>query len=171
MDQSLRDLVVTLITILAVAYVLYLLLARLRRRRPDFSIGAPVAVALALRVLVAVLVTVSPFGDVGATDELSVLDEAELVFDPDPGTISWLGAFTSRLHVFVFATQQQVLDSPDVALRIFQGGIALAGLVLLAAAVYELAGARAALVAAWVFAVEPSNVLFSVVLHKEPNMM
>jgi hypothetical protein len=171
MDQGLRDVIVTLITILAVAYVIYLLLARLRRRRPDFAIGAPVAVAVGLRVLVAVLVAVSPFGDLGASDELAFLREAAAVIDPGPATLSWLDALTNRLHVFVFASQEHVLGSPDVALRVLQGGIAVAGLALMAAAVYELAGPRPAAVAAWVIAVEPSNVLFSVVLHKEPNMM
>jgi hypothetical protein len=171
MDQAVRDVVVTLITILAVAYVLYLTLGWLRRRRPDFAIAAPVAVAFALRILVAVLVAVSPFGDLGASDETSFLAEADLVIDPAPATLSWLDALTGRLHVFAFASQLYVLDSPDVALRILQGGIAVAGMILIAAAVYELAGSRAALIASWVIAVEPSNVLFSVVLHKEPNMM
>ncbi len=171
MDHAVRDVIVTLITILAVAYVLYLTLGWLRRRRPDFAIGAPVAVAFALRIMVAVLVAVSPFGDLGASDETSFLVEADLVIDPAPATLSWLDALTNRLHVFAFASQFYVLDSPDVALRILQGGIAVAGMILLAAAVYELAGSRAALIASWVIAVEPSNVLFSVVLHKEPNMM
>src|SRR5215211_2781620 len=171
MDHGMHDVLVTLITVVAVAYVLYLTLAWLRRSRPDFRLGWPVAVAFAIRVLIALLVAVSPFGDIGASDETAFLREAREVIDPAFGTISWTDALTNRLHVFTFASQYFVLDSPDVALRIVQGGIAVLGLTLLAAAVYELAGPRPALIASWIIALEPANALFSVVLHKEPNMM
>ncbi len=65
----------------------------------------------------------------------------------------------------------KLLDSPDLVLRITQTGIAVAGLVLLATAVYELAGPRAALIAAWLLAFEPSNIFFSTLLHKEPGLL
>ena len=83
----------------------------------------------------------------------------------------WTDALTGELYKFVFAGQMRVLDSPDLVLRITQAGIAVAGLVLLATAVYELAGPRAAVIAAWVLAFEPSNVFFSTLLHKEPNLL
>jgi hypothetical protein len=170
-DQAVHDGVVISITVVAVGYVLYFTLAFLRRSRPELSIGWPVAAAFGIRILIAILVAVSPFGDLGASDETAFLSEAREVVDPAFGTISWGDAVTSRLHVFAFASQYSLLDSPDVALRIAQAGIAVLGMVLLAAAVYELAGPRPALIAAWVIALEPSNALFSVVLHKEPNMM
>ena len=44
------------------------------------------------------------------------------------------------------------------------------GIVLLSAAVYELAGPRPALIAAWILALEPANIFFSSLLHKEPLM-
>jgi hypothetical protein len=47
---------------------------------------------------------------------------------------------------------------------------ATVGIVLLSGAVYELAGARAARIAAWVLALEPANIFFSSLLHKEPLM-
>jgi hypothetical protein len=83
----------------------------------------------------------------------------------------WTHALTGKLYEFVFAGQIQALDSTQTVLRISQSGIAVAGLVLLAAAVYELAGRRAALITAWVLAVEPANVFFSTLLHKEPFML
>ncbi len=52
-----------------------------------------------------------------------------------------------------------------------QVGIAVAGLVLLAAAVYELAGPRASVLAMWLLALEPAGIFFSSLLHKEANMM
>jgi hypothetical protein len=75
------------------------------------------------------------------------------------------------LHQVVFGVQLGTLDSPDLALRITQIGIAVAGIALLAATVYELAGPRAAIVAAWLLAVEPTNVFYSELLHKEANMI
>jgi hypothetical protein len=55
-------------------------------------------------------------------------------------------------------------------LRVEMITFSVIGLVLLAAAVYELAGARPALIAAWILALEPTNVFFSSLLHKEPLM-
>ena len=40
-------------------------------------------------------------------------------------------------------------------------------LFLLATAVYELAGPKAAGITAWVLAFEPSSIFFSSILHKE----
>ena len=47
---------------------------------------------------------------------------------------------------------------------------AVVGIGLLGAAVYELAGARAARIALWILALEPANIFFSSLLHKEPLM-
>jgi hypothetical protein len=55
-------------------------------------------------------------------------------------------------------------------LRVEMITFSVIGLTLLAAAVYELAGAKAAKVAAWILALEPANVFFSSLLHKEPLM-
>ena len=47
---------------------------------------------------------------------------------------------------------------------------AAVGVALLSAAVYELAGPGPARIAAWVLALEPANIFFSSLLHKEPLM-
>jgi hypothetical protein len=49
--------------------------------------------------------------------------------------------------------------------------VSVCGLALLAAAVHHLAGRRASLITAWVLALEPTNVFFSGILHKEPFML
>ena len=56
------------------------------------------------------------------------------------------------------------------AMRIVQVGIALTGVVLILAAVHDLAGGRAARLAAWLMAFEPASIFFNSALHKEPNM-
>jgi hypothetical protein len=55
-------------------------------------------------------------------------------------------------------------------MRIVQVGIALTGVILILAAVHDLAGGRAARLTAWVLAFEPGSLFFNSGLLKEPNM-
>jgi hypothetical protein len=55
-------------------------------------------------------------------------------------------------------------------MRIIQVGIAAAGVVLILVAVHDLAGGRAARLAAWLLALEPASIFFNSALHKEPLM-
>jgi hypothetical protein len=161
-----------LVTFVVVAYLLALLVRRLGRNRPGLRIGAPVATALFVRVLAAAGISLLPFAStLRGGDELTFLRHAGAIVETPFGSSSWTDALTTELHTFVFAAQIPALDPPDLALRITQGGIAVAGLVLLVIAVYELAGPRAAWVAAWFLALEPTNIFFSTILHKEPNML
>src|SRR4029079_13817784 len=59
---------------------------------------------------------------------------------------------------------------PQLMMRVEMIAFAVAGLALVAAAVYELAGERAAYIAAWLLALEPASIFFSGILHKEPFM-
>ena len=97
----------------------------------------------------------------------SAADTASSTF----GSGVWLDSLTGGLYEFVFATQIALFDSPELTLRITQLTISVLGLMLLAVAVYEFAGPRAAFVAMWVMAIEPTNIFFSTYLHKEPNMI
>ena len=83
----------------------------------------------------------------------------------------WLPtAHASFLHVLVFAAQIKLLSSTEGALRITQVGISLAGILLIAASVYNLAGSRAARLAAWLMCLEVSSLFFNELLHKDPLM-
>jgi hypothetical protein len=55
-------------------------------------------------------------------------------------------------------------------LRVEMVLFATLAVALLSAAAYELAGARAAVIVAWILALEPANIFFSSLLHKEPLM-
>lgn len=170
-DQVIHDVLAILVTLVAVIGGLALLARRLARSRPGFSIGYPVAVALVARVAASALVSLTP---VAATlrggDELSFLGQAEELVRSPFGAGQWGDALLQSLHVFAIAVQRYALDSPDLALRMAQIGIAVAGLALLSAAVYELAGPRAARIAMWLLALEPAGVFFSSLLHKEAIM-
>jgi hypothetical protein len=171
-DQFIHDFLVTVIKLVALGYLLRFLVRRLGRTRPGLSIGVPLAVAFLLRVLAAAAVgQLSVAGDLRGGDELIFLGQAHTVAASPLGSAAWTHVLTRELHVFVFAAQLLVFNPPDIALRISQAAISVAGLALLAAAVYELAGARAARITAWLLALEPTNVFFSTLLHKEPNMM
>jgi hypothetical protein len=171
-DQFIRETLATLATLVLVAGGLALLVRLLARSRPGLSIGYPVGVALVTRIAAAGLLSLTPIAStLRGGDELGFLAQAQEIAQAPLGSAPWGEALVGKLHVFVFAVQRFALDSPDLALRSTQAGIAVAGLALLSAAVYELAGARAATLAIWLLALEPTGVFFSTLLHKEANML
>jgi Dolichyl-phosphate-mannose-protein mannosyltransferase len=155
-----------------VAFGLYVLVRFLARGRPGLAIGVPIAAALGLRVIAAAGVSLTSIAsELRGGDENRFVGEAGAIADSGVGSPDWTTALVETLHEFVIAVQLWAFDSPDFVLRIAEIGIAVAGLVLLATAVYELAGPRAALIAAWVLALEPSGIFFSSLLHKESSML
>ncbi len=161
-----------LITLFVCGYALIGLIRLLQRSRPDLALGRQVAVGFAVRFMAAVAVSLTSLeGALRGGDEGAFLSSANRIADSAFASAPWTDALTLDLHEFVFATQLALFDSPDLVLRITQVTIAMAGLILLAAAVYELAGARAAKIAMWILVLEPSGVFFSSILHKEPLML
>ena len=149
-----------------------LLVGRMRRSMPGFDVGTAALTALGVRVIAAALISLTSIArTLRGGDEITFLNQATRVIRTPPGSTEWTNALATELHVFVLAVQRYLFDSPELALRITQAGIAVVGLVLLAAAVYELAGARASAIAMWLLAFEPAGIFFSSLLHKEANMM
>lgn len=171
-DQSLHSTLVTLAMIALLGGAIALLVTRLGRSRPGFAIGPPTAAAFAIRLLAAALISLTPVArTLRGGDEITFLTHADRIVATPLGSGDWTHALLRELHVFALAGQRYFLDSPEMALRVTQLGIAVIGLVLLAAAVYELAGARASVIAMWLLAFEPAGIFFSGLLHKEANMM
>lgn len=171
-DQSIHSTLSALAMLVVMSEGIYLLVRRMRRSMPGFDIGPPALVALGVRVLAAVLISLTSVAQtLRGGDEFTFLDHATRVARTPFGSTEWTDAVLTELHVFVIAVQRYVFDSPELALRVTQAGIAVIGLVLLAAAVYELAGARASVLAMWLLAFEPAGIFFSSLLHKEANMM
>lgn len=171
-DQSLHEMLVTLMSVALLGGAVALLVSRLSRSRPGFAIGPAAGVAFGIRVLAAALISLTP---VAATlrggDEVAFMENANEIVHAPLGSGEWTHALLSELYVYVFALQRYFLDSPELAMRVTQVGIGVVGLVLLAAAVYELAGPRAAVLTMWLLAFEPASVFFSSLLHKEANML
>jgi hypothetical protein len=156
---------------LIVAAVLGATLHHLCRSRPEFRVGTPMAVGLAVRYLA--IAGVSATGLSAALrggDETTFLDLAGLLSDSPLGH-GFLPHGVYQLHTVVFALEMKWGGFSIGAMRVVQVGIALLGVLLLLAAVHDLAGPRAARIAAWVLAFEPGSIFFNSALHKEPLMM
>lgn len=158
------------LTTLVVGYVLWYLVRMLGRSRPAFRVGAPVAVGFGLR-----LAAIAGIGLTGleATlrggDETTFLSFARFLASQPIGR-GYIPHGPFQLHTVLFAVEDRLGFMTVGAMRIVQVGIALTGVVLILAAVYDLAGSRAARIAAWIIALEPASIFFNSALHKEPNM-
>ncbi|MGI9557945.1 MAG: glycosyltransferase family 39 protein [Solirubrobacterales bacterium] len=170
-DRGTGELLPAFVTVLLCIYALWFLVSFLQRSRPGMRIVRQVAIGFALRVFVAIAISLTALeATLRGGDESFFLRQADLLTQFSSISSQWLDTLTTELHVFVFAGQLDLFDSPELVLRITQVTIAMAGFIFLATAVYELAGPRAAGIAAWVLAFEPSSIFFNSILHKEPNM-
>lgn len=160
-----------ILSVLLTAAALIYATRRLRRRRPQFMVGQPVAVGVGLRLIaIAGVASTGLQGSLRGGDETTFMYWARLLADSPFGH----GFFPHGhypLHTVVFALQLKFGGFSEGALRITQVGIATMGVLLLAAAVHDLAGPRAARNLAWVLAFEPASIFFNSALHKEPLMV
>jgi hypothetical protein len=171
-DTTLQSALTTVLTGVVVAYVLWWIMHRLQRRRVGLAIGLPLAIGFAARlVAIAAVDGTGLSGALRGGDETTFLSQAKLLAVQPLSAADWFTAITTKLHVAVFAVQIRLLEAPPTAMRMVQVAVALTGLALLAAAVYDLAGARAARLTAWVLMLEPAGVFFNSALHKEPLML
>lgn len=159
-----------ILVVLLVAYVLAYVVRRLRRQRPDFHVARPLIIGLALRLgAVAAINATSLQAQLRGGDEETFLSLARtLAATPWGRGFRPHGPF--QLQTVVFAVQIKLADFSPTALRVTQIGIAMLGIVLILAAVHDLAGARASRLAAWLLILEPASIFFNSELHKEPLM-
>ena len=158
-----------ILTTLFVGGVLWFLVRALRRSRPDLRIGGPIAIGLGLR-----LAAIAGIGLTGLGSTLRGGDENTFLYYANylahqPLGRGYIPHGVYELHVVLFALEDRIGLTVG-AMRIVQVGIALTGMVLILASVHDLAGGRAARLAAWLMAFEPASIFFNSALHKEPNM-
>lgn len=160
---------VILVTLL-IGGVFWLLLRRFRLSRPELSVGIPIAVAFGLRLAAIAGVGAAGLGSaLRGGDELAFLAFARNLASQPLGHGDFPhGAY--QLHVVIFALETKLGFLTEGAMRIVQVGIALTGVILILAVIYDSAGPRAARLAAWIYAFEPGSVFFNSALHKDPNM-
>jgi hypothetical protein len=157
---------------MVVVFGLLLLTRRCERLNPGLALVTPVAVGLAAR-----FATVIGIDGTGLStrlrggDELTFMQNSRGLASLPFTDGHWITALTHELHTAVFGFQIKLADLSPAALRMTQIGISLLGLLLLLVAVHEMAGPRAARLAAWVLMLEPAGIFFDSSLHKEPLML
>lgn len=169
-DTTLRRAEGLILIVVLVSYVLAYVVRRLRRRRPEFNIGKPLIVGIALRLMAVAAINASSLqSQLRGGDEDTFLGLARIL-----ATTPWGRGFRPhgpfQLQTDVFAAQIKLADLSPTALRVTQIGIAMLGLVLILAAVHDLAAPRAARLAAWLLVLEPASIFFNSGLSKEPLM-
>lgn len=159
-----------LLVVLLVGGVFWLLIRKFAASRPDFRIGLPLAVAFGVRLAaIAGIAATGLEGTLRGGDESTYLSAGQLLASTPFGH-GFLPHSVYQLQVVLFAIEMKLGFLTIGAMRIVQVGIALTGVILILAAVYDLAGARAARLTAWVLAFEPGSLFFNSGLLKEPNM-
>jgi hypothetical protein len=158
------------VTLLVVGYALLYLVRRLSRSRPEFRATAPLAIGFGLRIAAIAAIGLTGLqATLRGGDEITFLSRAHFLAAQPLGHGYWPHGLY-QLQTVVFALEDRLGFMTVGAMRIVQVGIAMTGVVLIIAAVHDLAGGRAARLAAWVMALEPASIFFNSALHKEPNM-
>jgi hypothetical protein len=168
-DTQLESVESTILVILVVTYLIGLTVRRLRRSRPDLVITLPLIVGGGLRLLAIAGVSAAGLNSLRGGDEFTFLTEAKVLAARSLGT-GYIPHGPFQLHVVLFALEMKLLHLSQGGIRIIQVGAAMLGAVLILAAVYDLAGGRAARIAAWLVAIEPASLFFDSAIHKEPIM-
>jgi hypothetical protein len=159
-----------LIAILFVAVILIFVVLRLGRTRPGFTVANALMVAFAIRLLAIVAINATGLGaSLRGGDETTFLDFAQLLAGQPLGHGD-LPHGGYGLQVVMFALQIKLGFINASAIRVTQAGISLLAYAFMLAATYDLGGAKAARVAAWCLAFEPSSIFFNTEIHKEPLM-
>ena len=156
------------------AVALYFLAKRLAAARPGLSLVGPVMAAFGLRVLLtaALAALQATASDIRGPDDILFQRRASALASLPPWNGTWVDRSFGRLPEVILGAVSKVLRHPgDVPLRLVLAAIAAAGIALLASACFDLAGRGAAVIAAWLLALEPSNVFFSTLLHEESLLM
>ena len=172
-ENQIYDLECVLIALLIGGILLWFVNSRLKRSRPDLAIGRPIAVAFGVRIFAALIVSGTTYAaQLRGGDELTFLSKARSLASWSLFSTGTLDGLTKQFHSEFFSLSFRVFDRvPGMMLRAQVIAIAVLGIMFLAAAVYELAGQKAAVITAWVLALEPTNIFFSGILHKEPFML
>lgn len=159
-----------LITILFWGVVLIFAVRRLGRTRPGLTVAKALMVAFGIRLLAIVAIDATGVGSsLRGGDEITFLDFAQgLAAQPLGHGDLPHGIY--QLQTVLFALQIKLGVINVTGLRVTQVGIALLAYVFMLAATYDLGGPRAARLAAWCLAFEPSSIFFNTEIHKEALM-
>lgn len=145
---------------------------RLTSPRPTLAIAWVLVAAFAVRVVATLVVSsVDSLDAARGPDDAGFLDQADVLGHESLFSRAWSSQLTGGLQLILSALPFRVLDAPgDLSIRVVHVSIAVAAIAIVAAAVHDLVGPRAAIASAWVLTLEPSHVFFSGLVHKEATM-
>ena len=168
-DQALTHTLGFLLLVAGGAWVIFATLRMLQRRRPDLAIREPVIAGGIGRLAVLGAVSLTGAGSSlrGGDESFFYASATSLAHTPF-GTADWFSEATGHLNIAVMALQAKLFGASMDAMRVTQVVLTMIGLLCVCAAVHDLAGPRAARLAAWLVMLEPANLFFSSILHKEP---
>ncbi len=163
----------TTIAVLGWGWALVVVHRRVAGSRPGLRVLKAVEAGFAIRIVGAAVVSLTGIGQsLRGGDELVFLADAQRATSAGLLSPDSVHLLTHQLHTWTFAAQDAILGgAPNLELRVTQAGFASLAILLLAAAVHDLAGQQAARIAAWLLVFEPTNVFFSTLLHKEALML
>jgi hypothetical protein len=165
---------VSLIVGALVVLVLWRLMAALDARGQTASIRLPIAAGLLLRLAaVAVAAAVPAIGHkLTSTDEATFLATAKTLAALPLSSSKWLSIGLHWTEVIPWALTYKLFgDCGTLPLRLEQIGLSLIAVVLVSATAGKIGGRRAAVITAWIAALEPSSAYFGGLLHQESLCM
>jgi Dolichyl-phosphate-mannose-protein mannosyltransferase len=165
---------VSLIVGALVVIVLWRLMRALDDRGHSASIRVPIGAGLLLRlVAVAVAAAVPAIGHkLTSTDEATFLATAKTLAALPLSSSKWLSMGLHWTEVIPWALTYKLFgECGTLPLRLEQIGLSLIAVVLISATAGKIGGRRAALITAWIAALEPSSAYFSGLLHQESLCM
>jgi hypothetical protein len=169
-DNTIQNVQGVALAILLVGLVFWFVISRLRRSRPDFRIGKPIAIGYAIRLVAIVGISATGLdATLRGGDEITFINWGRYLATQPLGH-GYLPHGPYQLQTVLFALQFKLGFLTIGALRVTQVGIAMLGVILILAAVHDLAGARASRLGAWLLMLEPVSIFFNSALHKEPLM-
>lgn len=173
-DRWLFEAEVSVIVGAVVVIVLWRLMGALDRRGHTASLRRPIAAGLLLRLAaVAIAAAIPAIGHkLTSTDEATFLATTKTLATLPLSSSKWLSMGLHWTEVIPWALTYKVFgDCGTVPLRLEQIGLSLGAVVLIAAVAGKIGGRRAALITAWIAALEPSSAYFGGLLHQESLCM
>lgn len=172
-DRLLYDVLTSAVALLGLAWLVVWLTRSTARRRPGLRLGPALAIAAAARLATAALfAAVASLRSLRGPDEVTWLQLADRLTHDASALGDMPRALVGNLQIAYMAVWQLLFDATsDYPLRVAHIALTVAAIAVISVAVADLAGVRAGIVCGWILALEPSNVFFSGVLHKEAPML
>jgi hypothetical protein len=173
-DHWLLQAEVSLIVGALVVLVVWRLMGALDARGHTASIRWPIVAGLLLRLLaVAGAAAVPAIGHkLTSTDEATFLATTKTLAALPLSSSKWLSMGLHWTEVIPWALTYKLFgDCGTLPLRLEQIGLSLVAVVLISATAGKIGGRRAALITAWIAALEPSSAYFGGLLHQESLCM